>query len=203
MNHNDDPSVSELLALAREGDAQMREQLFDACRSYLNLLARNQVEPWMQGKVDASDIVQQTLLEAYRDFEQFQGDSEGEWVAWLRCILERNATDFIRHYRSTAKRNIRREVALPHPSDDSSIHNGFEPSSPDATPSQQFLQSAEALRIVEALQDLSPDHRRVIELRNLQRLKFDEIAKLMERKRPAVQMLWMRAVEKLKRLVKD
>jgi len=187
--------------LARHGDPRKREELFNACRDYLNLLARNQLERWMQGKVDASDIVQQTLLEAHRDFAHFQGDSEGEWVAWLRCILERNAADFIRHYRGTAKRDVKREVAIAHPSDGSSILSAAEPAARDASPSQEFLRRDDELRVAAALEQLSPDHRQVIELRNLQRLPFDEVASRMGRTRPAAQMLWMRAIKKLQQVL--
>jgi RNA polymerase sigma-70 factor (ECF subfamily) len=203
MNHGDAPSIPDLLALARGGDSRKREELFQACREYLNQLARGQLEQWMQGKVDASDIVQQTLLEAYRDFEKFQGDSAGEWAAWLRCILERNAADFIRHYRGTAKRNTRREIPLPQPGDGSSILTPGEPPALDATPSQEFLHRDEEQRMVQALRKLSVDHRQVIELRNLQRLPFDEVAEKMHRSRPAAQMLWKRAIEKLQEILAE
>src|SRR5690606_32381390 len=71
-----------LLERARAGDAQAREELFSKCRNYVALVARAQVESWMRTKVDASDLVQQTLLEAYRGFQGFHGTSEGEWLAW-------------------------------------------------------------------------------------------------------------------------
>ena len=201
MPDGDGPTVAELLALARRGDARARDALFHAFREFLSMLARSQIEPWMQGKVDASDIVQQTQLEAHRDFDKFHGASEGEWVAWLRCILERNATDFIRHYRGTAKRDVKREVALAHPSDGSSIHSAAEPAARDASPSQEFLRRDDELRIAAALEHLSEDHRLVIELRNLQRLPFDEVARQMSRTRPAAQMLWMRAIKKLQQVM--
>jgi RNA polymerase sigma-70 factor (ECF subfamily) len=200
-SNEEGPIVAELLELARNGDPQKREELFNICRDYLNQLARSQLERWMQGKVDASDIVQQTLLEAHRDFGKFQGASEGEWVAWLRCILERNATDFIRHYRGTAKRDVKREVALTHPADGSSILSAAEPAARDPSPSQEFIRRDDELRIVAALKHLSEDHRQVIELRNLQRLPFDEVASRMKRTRPATQMLWMRAIKKLQQVL--
>jgi RNA polymerase sigma-70 factor (ECF subfamily) len=52
-------------------------------------------------------------------------------------------------------------------------------------------------RVAEALAQLAPDHRDVIVLRNLERLPFDEVARQMSRSRPAAQMLWMRAMNKL------
>src|SRR5665213_2076167 len=93
------PSIADLLTHSRGGVPEARDRLFAACRSYLHLLARVRVESWLNAKVDASDLVQQTLLEAYRDFSQFAGSTEGEWLAWLRCILTRNAAEFVRHFR--------------------------------------------------------------------------------------------------------
>jgi RNA polymerase sigma-70 factor (ECF subfamily) len=62
-------------------------QPLDRYRGYLLLLARIQLSPRLQGKVDASDVVQQTLLVAHRDRGQFRGQSEAEQIPWLRAIL--------------------------------------------------------------------------------------------------------------------
>ena len=88
--------LSGLLAKARAGDAAARDRLFAHCRDYLGLAARARVEASLRAKVDASDLVQQTLLEAHRGFTKFQGATEAEWLAWLRRILEHNAADFVR-----------------------------------------------------------------------------------------------------------
>jgi RNA polymerase sigma-70 factor (ECF subfamily) len=191
------PKASELIRLAREGDRCSRDQLFALCRSYLGFVARAQVESWLRVKVDASDIVQQTLMEAHRDFERFEGRTEKEWLGWLRRILAHNVADFVRHYRGTAKRQARREVRLRDP-DETGFHGGApEPAAADATPSQEFLRLDNELRVAAALAELPPDYQEVVVLRNLQRLPFNEVAEQMGRSRPAVQMLWMRAIHKL------
>jgi RNA polymerase sigma-70 factor (ECF subfamily) len=56
-------------------------------REYLCLLARLQLDPRVQRKLDSSDLVQQTLLKAHEKRDQFRGQSEGEFMAWLRAIL--------------------------------------------------------------------------------------------------------------------
>lgn len=189
-------NVSELIRQAREGDAASRDELFRLCRSYLGLMARAQVESWLRVKVDASDLVQQTLLEAHRDFARFQGGSQQEWLAWLRRILARNAADFVRQYRGAAKRAVRREVPF---ATESGMHGGApEPAAPVETPSEEFFHVEEELRISAALETLPPDYQEVIFLRNLQRLPFDEVARRMDRSRPATQMLWFRALKKLR-----
>lgn len=189
-------SLNDLLERARRGDVCDRDRLFDACRSYLVVLARAQIDARMQGKVDASDVVQQTMLEAHRDFARFQGGTGQEWLAWLRRILSHNAADLIRRYRGTAKRQAGREVAIAAPGDSEPIGVG-EPADPGASPSECAVLADETLRLAEALTTLPPDYQTVIALRNLERLPFDEVARRMERSRPAAQMLWMRALKKL------
>ena len=188
-------SIVETLGQARAGDPQAIGRLFESCRSYLGLVARAQVESWLQAKVDASDIVQQTMLEAYRDFARFQGNTEAEWLAWLRRILAHNAADFIRQYHGTDKRQARREVSLGQQS--SSAAGFLEPADRGESPSQQVMRKERELQVAEAVAKLAPDYQEVIMLRNLERLPFDEIARRMGRSRPAVQMLWMRAIRKL------
>jgi RNA polymerase sigma-70 factor (ECF subfamily) len=190
-------SIADLLAKARAGDIAARDRLFERCRNYLAIMARSQVETWLQAKVDASDIVQQTMLEAHRGFDGFQGATEGEWLAWLRRILTHNAADFIRQFHGTDKRQARREVPLAAPADASLADSFLHPADQGPSPSQILIQKERELAVADALTHLSPEHREVIMLRNLQRLPFDQVAQRMQRSRPAVQMLWMRAIHKL------
>ena len=187
---------SMLIEGARRGDAECRDRLFALCRSYLGFAARSQVETWLRRKVDASDLVQETMLEACRDFDRFGGHTEQEWLAWLRKILAHNAADFVRRYRGTAKRAAGREVPFRDPADSASP-GVPEPAAVQPTPSQEFFQLDTELRVTAALSGLPPDYQEVILLRNLQRLPFSEVAERMNRSRPAVQMLWMRAIRKL------
>jgi RNA polymerase sigma-70 factor (ECF subfamily) len=191
--------LSQLIARARASDPAALDQLFARCRAYLGVVARAQVESWLQAKADSSDLVQQTMMEAYRGFDQFHGASEGEWLAWLRRILEHNAADFVRRYQGT-KRRVGKEVPLDGLSGDSAAPRPG-PADPGETPSQAVARLESELQLAEALEVLTPDHREVIILRNLQRLPFDEVARRMERSRPAAQMLWMRAVQKLQELM--
>ena len=187
----------DLLNRARSGDELARDQLFAKCRNYVNVVARAHVESWLRAKVDASDLVQQTLLEAHRGFSAFRGQTEAEWLAWLRRILTHNATDFVRHYRGTEKRQARREIPLQISRGDRSRDFFFEPSAHAETPSELVMRHERDVQVAEAVTDLPPDYQEVIMLRNLQRLPFNEVARRMGRSRPAVQMLWMRALRKL------
>lgn len=191
--------VSDLIRQARAGDEACREQLFAACRDYLGVVARAEVQSWLQAKVDASDVVQQTMLEAYRDFDRFEGDSPGQWLGWLRRILAHNVTDFVRSYGQTEKRKVHREVRFRDPNDTAFRVGGApEPAASQPTPSQYLAAADDELRLAAAMSRLPPDYQEVIQLRNLQYLPFDQVATQMQRSRPAVQMLWMRAIKKLR-----
>lgn len=196
--------LHDCLIQARAGDVAARDRLFAACRSYVGLVARATLERRLQAKVDASDLVQQTLLDAHRDFEQFAGSTEQEWLAWLRQILAHNTGDAYRHF-AADKRQIQREFSL-----HASVHGesqresqgpGFEPVSPGDTPSQIVLGQEQDLAVAEAISQLPEDYREVVFLRNVQRLPFEEVAVRMERSRPAVQMLWMRALHRLREIL--
>src|SRR5262245_16816692 len=139
MSGPDSLSVADLLARAKHHSPDDLDRLFAACRNYLGIVARAQVESWLQAKVDASDLIQQTLLEAYRDFAHFRGTTEAEWMAWLRRILANNAANFVRQYRGTAKRQARREVALGRPGDGSSAGGFLGPADECETPTQRPL----------------------------------------------------------------
>lgn len=201
MSSLGEEEVAAQLDRARQGDDGERERLFASSRSYLGILARAQVETWLRVKVDPSDLVQQTLLEAHRDFARFQGRTQGEWLAWLKRILCHNAADFVRHYNGTDKRQAKREVRFEPPPGRSTAFHPAEPAAAEETPSQQLIRRDNQLEVAAAVAELPPDYREVILLRNLQRLPFDEVARRMGRSRPAVQMLWMRAVKKLQQRV--
>jgi RNA polymerase sigma-70 factor (ECF subfamily) len=193
--------VVELLNRARDGDDAARDELFRRCRNYVGLVARAHVEHSLRRKVDASDLVQQTLLEAHRGFAGFRGQTADEWLAWLRRILVHNAADCVRHYRQTDKRQQRREVPLRTGRADDSAAVGWEPADPGESPSQLVMRMERDLEIADSIAGLSEDHREVIVLRSLERLPFDEVARRMRRSRPAVQMLWTRAVRSLQQIL--
>ncbi|WP_437204648.1 sigma-70 family RNA polymerase sigma factor [Planctomicrobium sp. SH664] len=198
---NEPPSrISGLLEQARQGNTSARDELFQSCRNYLNLVARMQVESWMRTRVDASDLVQQTLLEAHRGFDKFAGSSEGEWLGWLKQMLTHNTQDFIRQQR-TAKRGGAREIPI---HNDSAFLGGIGLSQLHdklPTPSQLLMARERELELADCVAELAPDYQEVLQLRSLQRLSFDEVAERMGRSRSATQMLWMRAVQKLEQML--
>jgi RNA polymerase sigma-70 factor (ECF subfamily) len=105
-------SVPRLLDALRRGDPSAASEILLRYQPWLRLLARLQVDSHFQGKFDASDIVQQALLEACRALPQFRGQTEAELTAWLRQILAHVLAHEIRRYRGTRQRDVLREVPL-------------------------------------------------------------------------------------------
>src|SRR5262245_38146992 len=104
--------IGALIEESRHAEPEARDRLLESYRNYLKLLARMGIGADLRAKVDASDVVQEALLKAHRHFEQFQGTSEAELVAWLRQILTRCLQDLTRTYRLTEARAIGRERSL-------------------------------------------------------------------------------------------
>src|SRR5215469_6834670 len=86
-----------ILAGARGSD-EARGVLFERCRNYLLLVAERELDPGLRGKMGASDLVQQTFLDAERGFTGFRGQTERELLAWLQRILQNRAGQAVRQY---------------------------------------------------------------------------------------------------------
>ncbi len=183
------------LSLARQGDEAARNRLFEACRSFVAVTARVHLHRRLQTKVDPSDLVQQSMLEAHRGFERFHGQTPEEWLAWLKQIVQHNVLDADKYYRGAHRRDVRREQLI---SDPTSGRVDCLPADPGLSPSQLFSKAERELQVAVAIESLPEDYRQVVLLRNLERLSFDDVAERMNRTRGACQMLWMRAVEQLR-----
>jgi DNA-directed RNA polymerase specialized sigma24 family protein len=103
---------------AHHGSPEALGQVLEYCRPYLLAVANAQLERDLQAKAGASDLVQDTFIEAHRGFAAFRGRSEEELLGWLRQILLHNVADLRRQYRATEKRQVQREVSLDTPSAD-------------------------------------------------------------------------------------
>lgn len=192
-----------LLCLARAGDRTALGQLLEHYRGYLHLMARVQIGRHLQGKVDPSDIVQESFLEAHKDFAQFQGQSEGELVAWLRRILVTNLANLVRYYVGTQRRDVRLERQLHEEIEQSSRVLDRALVAKISSPSQQAAHRELAVLLAEALTQLPDDHREVIILRHLEGLTFPEVSQRMGRSLDVVKKLWPRALARLRRVLED
>jgi RNA polymerase sigma-70 factor (ECF subfamily) len=188
--------AAQRLAAARAGSREALGQALEGLRGYLLLLAQEDLDPALRAKGGASDLVQETFLEAQRDFPHFQGNSEEELRAWLRQLLRHNLADFTRRYRATGKRGIDREQAL-EPGGSSAVP-GAGLAAPEPSPSRLAVAQEQAEALRQAVERLPEDYRQVLRLRHQEKLSFEEIARQMGRSAPAVRQLWSRAVRRVR-----
>jgi len=191
----------ELIGRAQAGDVAATGHLFELYRRYLALLARVQIGQLLQGKVDASDIVQETFLDAHRNFVHFRGTSEAELVTWLRQILASHLAGVCRRYLGTQGRDVRLERAIADRLDHSAARLERGIVDGQSSPSQQAVRREQAVVLADALAQLPDDYRDALMLRNFEGLTFPEVARRMDRSLDSVEKLWMRGLARLREII--
>jgi len=197
----DGPDIPSLIEKARQGHGSSIGVLLQVYRNYLAVLAATQIEKRLQPRVSPSDVVQETMLRAHKNFGQFRGTTEPELLAWLRQILVNNLAKFVEQHVLAARRDVRREVSLDRLGaalEQSTIRLAALLPGQNSTPSMVVQRREEAVLLADRLAQLPNDYREVLVLRNLQGLPFEEIAKQIDRSVGASRMLWLRAIEKLR-----
>src|SRR6516165_4942022 len=119
-------------------------------RDYLRLLAGVQLDPRLRGKLDPSDVVQQTLARAHEKAAQFRGTSEAERAAWLRQILANQLAAAVRRYLA-GKRDAGRERSIQASVEDSSARLEALLAADQTSPSERAVRHEEVCRLAEAL----------------------------------------------------
>jgi len=168
----------------------------------LRVLARLEIARRFGGKFDPSDVVQQTLMEAWQGWERMQARDEPQRIAWLRQILAHQLARFVRHHEGTQMRDIARERSIELSIDQSARRLDAFLIAQDPSPSQVVAAQEQLERLAEVLERLPDDYRQVILLRNLQELSHQEVAERMGRSEAAVRMLWLRALAALSAALK-
>jgi RNA polymerase sigma-70 factor (ECF subfamily) len=196
-----DRDFMSLLHQAKAGQANAVGSLLQWYVKYLSLLASTQLDQRLRRRVSPSDIVQETLLAAHRDFGDFRGESQGELLAWLRQILIHSMHRTIARHIKAEKRDIRRDVSIDQVSnrlEESACTLARQLPAQGDSPSAAMQREEATIEFANRLSDLPDHYRDVIVLRVLQSLSFEEIAERMGRSSGAVRMLWLRALDSLK-----
>lgn len=183
-----------------EIELQPELRSLDRYRNYLRFLARLQLDPRLLAKLDASDVVQQTLMQAHANKDQFRGQSEAEWLAWLRKILANSLAAAVRQFAADA-RDLGRERSLEAGLDESSARLEGWLAADQSSPSERADRSEQSRLLADALALLPADQQRVIELHHLQGLSLAEIAEQLGKTRPAVMGLLFRGLKQLRQLL--
>lgn len=189
-------SLVELLRQARAGSSSALGQLLEACRAYLLVVAQQKLRSSLQAKLDAADLVQETFIEATRDFVLFRGEIEAQLLGWLRGILLHNLADLNRHYNMSC-RCLSQEVRLQ--------EQIVERVSVDSAQGQsrniceQLIAQEQRRALDSSLQQLPPSYRRVLYLRYHERRSFADIGSSLRCSPEAARKLGDRALQRLRR----
>ena len=171
-------------------------------RHYLSMLARAHLGPHQRARLDPSDIVQQTLLDAHAKLHQFRGSTQAEMASWLRRMLSCNVTDALR-----ALKRKKRDIALERPLEEqwdatcSRLEIWLE--AVQTSPSEHLCRNEQLVRLAAALASLPEHQREAIELHHIHGLSLRDTAEQLGRTGGSVIGLLRRGLQKLRMLLAE
>jgi RNA polymerase sigma-70 factor (ECF subfamily) len=171
-------------------------------REYLRLLARSRLDPRLQARLEPSDLVQQTLLEAWQALGQLRGHSREQVAAWLRQILARNLANAVRDLRRD-KRDVAREQSLDALLHDSALSLEAWLAAELSSPGRCAVRQEESARLASALAKLQETQREVVLLRYFHGWPLHQIGRQVGRTPAAVAGLLHRGLLQLRTLLHE
>lgn len=166
-------------------------------RPWLQMVAEHEMPDALRGRLEASDLVQQTLLKAWQGAAGLSAANHAERLAWLRTIMKNTIRDQQRAAlagkRGHGNVRLASEVFV-----DPAATIGQHAVAPPAAASTELIAAETAAELAEAIGQLPELQRRVIELRHYDELSHAEIAVRLNKSESAVRMLWVRALRNLK-----
>jgi RNA polymerase sigma-70 factor (ECF subfamily) len=202
MCNSDGRDFAAQLSRAKSADDLLRHELLDRYRNYLLLVASIRNDRKLRTKVGDSDLVQETLIQANRDFEQFRGRSEPELTVWLRAIMSKKKALLARRFYGTAARDPRLEEKLQLEMSNSSLQLDRAYVVDQASPSHLAAGRERAVLLADALAALPAHYRDVVVLHHVQGCTLPEVAAAMDRSLESVKKLWARAIVQLRSTLK-
>jgi RNA polymerase sigma-70 factor (ECF subfamily) len=199
---NDSFCSNELVKRAVNGDLEAMGALLQYFRPYLRILASRQLDSAVNARVDPSDVVQQTCLEACRDVDAFRGSSQAELVAWLRRILENNVSQSIQVHCVAQKRSVSREQLM---GDTKNAKGNLADVSggKSSSPSRRAMRGELAVRVATEIERLPDDQREAVRLRHLEGWSLAQLARHFDRTESAVAGLIKRGLRALRLQLAD
>jgi RNA polymerase sigma-70 factor (ECF subfamily) len=197
------PETQVLLDEARQGKAEAVEQLLGRHRERLRRRISLRLDPALAARLDASDVVQDVLLEASRRLSDYLRDPSMPFHVWLRLIADDHVIDAWRRHRQAQRRSLDREQALPRAgaADGSSIQLAAQLLGHEVTPATAAIRQEMQRHVDAAIATLSADDRQIIQMKHFQQLPNQEVARQLGLSEPAASMRYLRALRRLKALL--
>jgi RNA polymerase sigma-70 factor (ECF subfamily) len=199
-----DTEVQKLLDLAGKGDQQALHELLERYRGKLHRMVELRMDRRMQARVDASDVLQEAYLEVSQKLLKYQQNPTVPFFVWLRFVASQTLTHFHQFHLGTKRRDARLEVSLfeePLP-EASSVALAAQLLGDITSPSQAADRAELKARLQEGLDRLDPIDREVLALRHFEQLTVVEIAQVLGIKPPAASKRYIRAVIRLRDVLK-
>jgi RNA polymerase sigma-70 factor (ECF subfamily) len=192
----------ELLEGARTGDAAAVNRLLDKHRESLRRMVQARLFGGVARRVDASDVVQDALVEANRRLEDYLRDPRMPFHAWLRQLARDRLVDTFRR-QLAEKRDVGREESMLAPGGDSRDQSFPQAVDRQLTPAAEMLKQEFQARFVAALEQLSEEAREIVVMRHFEQLTNSEAAEVLGLSEPAAGMRYLRALRQLKAILGD
>ena len=203
LNHSMWPNsdeTQELLSEARGGDATAVNRLLERHRAALRRMIDLRMDRVIGRRVDASDIVQDVLLDAHRRLEEYLANPAMPFHLWLRQMARDRLIDAHRRHRVAARRSIDREQPMVAPAmlDHSTLDLAAELADPELTPAAAATWHELQVRFQQALDQMDEQDREVVLLRHFEHLSNGEVAEVLGLSEPAAGMRYLRAMRRLR-----
>lgn len=186
--------------MIKPAESQFNDRQMEQYRDFLARMARHQLADYRDLPLEASDIVQSSLLEAFRQHASFQGKSPAEFAGWLRTVLKHNIADAIRGLRR-AKRDVRRQCSLQSTQNSCGLPLEGWLVSDQSSPSLRLDRNERQLDLQRALGQLPSDQQQAVTLHHLDGLSLREVAQTMQRSEPAIAGLLFRGLRQLRKIM--
>jgi RNA polymerase sigma-70 factor (ECF subfamily) len=198
-----DPHTQELLDHARGGDAQAVEQLLARHREPVRRMIDLRLDPAIVQRLDASDVVQDVLLEASKRLKDYLKNPAMPFHLWIRHIAKDHIIDAHRRHHQAQKRGVNREQPLHRPGwvDQSSMELAGQLMDHEKTPASAAIQEELQRRLHAAVEQLDDDDREVILMRHFEQLANQEVAAALGLTEAAASMRYLRAMRRLRDLL--
>jgi RNA polymerase sigma-70 factor (ECF subfamily) len=194
--------TQELLAGAGNGESAAVNQLLDRHREALRNMIKARMDQKLARRVDASDVVQDVLLEASQRLADYIRDPKLPFGLWLRQMAQDRIIDLHRRHRVARRRSLDREQqGAPAMGDKSSLELAAQLRDPELTPAAATLRKELHQRFVEAIDLLEDEDREILLMRHFEQLGNSEVAELLGLSQPAAGMRYLRALRRLREVL--